>query len=265
MEGVCRFCENYGEGELFSKWVKPTFTNFDQAKEGTIVCNDCLFWFDESSALLQGATGKEKPQRMRNYSHFVVSGQWTPLSKGDKGKMKAMLLGHPFPELAVIADSGQKHLVFRAKRNEAGGAQGWVQFEEHSLWLEPIKLKGLLDLIEPALAIFSKGEIETGAYSQHRILQYGLAEFIVLEGKLKLHRGSLLFNLAIFLSQREETNGARSNEADGGGLDLVRMAGSANGLQTEVRADDLGTSRKQRERGGDLDQQPRQVRQLALF
>lgn len=120
----CRFCGGNGEGIQFQDWVKPTFTDRDKLLPGEIVCNACLFWFEEASQELANITGKDKPQRMRNYSHFVVNGEWIPLSKGDKARMVELLTSEPFPELAAIADSGQKHIVFRARRNPQGSKAG---------------------------------------------------------------------------------------------------------------------------------------------
>lgn len=202
---ICRFCGKEGQGLLFNKWVKPTFTDHDKLQPGDIVCKDCLFWFNEASPELAAIVGKEKPQRMRNYSHFIINGQWLPLSKGDKARMKAILLTPPFPELAVIASSGQKHLAFRAMRNPPGQPAGWLQFEERRLWLEPPHLAALLSPIETLLVTFSKTRIEAGQYQNYLILQFGFAKWKRLEDQLRLHRGSLLFALALFLAQKPET------------------------------------------------------------
>jgi hypothetical protein len=117
VKGICRFCGQTGEGQPFGKWVKPTFTNWDKLVNEDIACNDCLFWFDEASMKLAECVGKPNPQRMRNSPHFIKCGEWTPLSKGNKVKMIELLTTPSFPELAVIADSGQKHIVFQAMRN----------------------------------------------------------------------------------------------------------------------------------------------------
>lgn len=174
MTGVCRFCGKESEGQPFEKWVKDTFTDHDKLKPGDIICDDCSFWFEEGSFVLAQKVGKDKPQRMRNYSQFIVNSEWTPLSKGDKPRMIEILLGESFPELAAIADSGQKHIVFRATRNPQGSKAGWVQFEEQRLWVIPQELKSLIDTIEAGLLIFSKSEIESGNYLPHRIIQFSL-------------------------------------------------------------------------------------------
>jgi len=88
--GICRVCGDYGNGIPFSDWVRPTFTDWDKILPGDIFCQACQFCFEEQSELLAQLVGKEKPQRMRNYSHFVVDGEWIPLSKGDKAKMQGI-------------------------------------------------------------------------------------------------------------------------------------------------------------------------------
>ena len=70
--------------------------------------------------------GKEEAQRSRKYSRFIGGGEWTPMSKGNKAEMQDLVFGDSFPELAAIAESGQRGIVFRARRNEPGGVSGWV-------------------------------------------------------------------------------------------------------------------------------------------
>lgn len=206
MVGICRFCSENKSGTDFDKWVRPTFTNYDKLQPGNIICNDCIFWFNEADPELAKIVGKEKPQRMRNYSHFIVNGKWTPLSKGNKKQMRDFLLTPPFPELAVIADSGQKHIAFQATRNPEGGKAGWVQYEEETIWVEPDKLVVLIEIITKLLNGFSKGEIESGGYFSHRIKDFGLSSWRLLEDQLTSHRGTRLFALAIFLAQKKEQN-----------------------------------------------------------
>lgn len=100
----------------------------DKLHDGSVVCHSCLFCFDDRSSALTTITGKDKPQRMRNYSHFVVNGRWHPLSKAAKPLMWQLLT--QFPEVAVIAVSGQKHLIFRA-RPGAEKTSGWGPWQRH--------------------------------------------------------------------------------------------------------------------------------------
>lgn len=119
--GACRMCGGDGDGIAFDAWVRDTFTNHDQLLPGDIICGPCQFAFAQDSRLLQERTGKDKPQRMQNYSHVVLRGQWYPLHKGQKVKLLSLL--RQSPELVAIGVSGQKHIVFRAR-------PGWWQVEE---------------------------------------------------------------------------------------------------------------------------------------
>jgi hypothetical protein len=200
--GVCRSCGVRGYGESFVAWVRATFTDHDKLRPGEIVCHACLFCFDENNALLQTRLNKDKPQRMRNYSHFVVNGAWHPLSKGEKAQMREILLNQA-PTVAVIADSGQKHIIFRAR-------VGWWQFEEHGLRPDPERLTMILVPFEGLYrAGATKNEIESGRYAVRTIHAIGIDQWRELESALREERGTLIFKLAAFLAQK----GTNDNDA----------------------------------------------------
>lgn len=198
LHGICQTCGQQGAGQPFGKWVKDSFTDYDKLHPGEIVCDACLFCFSDQNEPLQKRTGKDKPQKFRNYSHFVHDGQWYPLSKGQKAEMKRLLLAGC--EVAIIADSGQKHLAFRAQL-------GWWQFEEQRLLPCPELLAELLAPIESLYnAGASKAEIESGNYDSRTIQKIGLAVWQSHEQQLKARRGGLPFKLAVFLAQKEEAD-----------------------------------------------------------
>lgn len=255
--GICVFCGNESTGEPFT--VKSTFTDLDKLQPGQIVCNACAFFLEEQSEKLAHKLNKEKPQRMRNYSHFIVCNEWIPLSKGNKSRMTELLLSDPFPELAAIASSGQKHIVFRATHNPQGASAGWVQFEEQKIWVNPIDLKALLTTIEQLYVTFSKSEIETGNYYPKRILDYGLKQWQEDEQKLKKKRGSALFDLAIFLAQRKELDAGTSS-----GTLIPDMEGDTGSLQEQIQKNDLGSVHGSNQ-VSDLHEQHREVYQHSLF
>jgi hypothetical protein len=255
----------------FDDWVKESFTDWDKLLPGDSICSDCLFWFDEASEALMQRVGKDKPQKMRNYSHFIVNGDWIPCSKADKARMKALLTGTPFPELAVVAVSGQKHLVFRARWNPPGGKAGWIQFEELSFGVDSQILSYWLVRLEDALGVFSKGELESGHYQPFHIMKYGLQDWQALEAALKPQRGSPLLALAIFLAQRRSKDDDEPNDVDNGRSEAEsgnpaddHLAGHSGRLQEPLSADDLGTIR---ERGGvsGLHESSGAVHQLPLW
>lgn len=246
--GKCRICGRVGEGTPFKRWVRPTFTDHDKLLPGDIVCEACDFWFAEKNPAVSKAVGKwwataeeamkaneprvaaffkkakreplpEEifepyaggwciPQKARNYSHFEINGVWVPLSKGQKAEMRSLLTTSPFPELAVVADSGQKHIWFRAQRNAPNASAGWVQFEEETVWVDPRNLSELLTVFEELMLGFGKGQIESGEYYQQIILQFGFDRWRRLEKKIKPHRGGVLLKLVSFLAQKPDEDTA---------------------------------------------------------
>jgi len=192
--GICRTCGEYGTGALFADWVKPTFTDHDKLQAGYIVCPACLFCFDERSEPCAKLVGKPEPQRMRNYSHFVRHGEWIPLSKGAKPRMRELIYDS---EVVVIALSGQKHLCFRCP-------PGWWQIEEHTVRPFPAELRKLAEPVSRLYQVFSKTEIETGRYQHRRILEYGVEKWAADNGLIHYSRRTLAFELALFLAQKDE-------------------------------------------------------------
>lgn len=253
IDGPCRLCgDREYDGVSFSDWVKDTFMDHDKLKIGTIICRACLFCADDRSVLLQTKLGRGKPQRMRNYSHFVVSGQWMAYHKGQKRGIAAALQSNP--EVAVIAMSGQKHLIFRAR-------PGWWQIEEQAQQPSRAQLFWLAKAVEQLLPGFSKTEIESGHYAQYRIVKYGLAQWNERERVIAPHRGSLIFTLAVWLAQKDETDGQiRTGESD----PRADMARDSERLQNEVRVEHLDAIREQRKERGAHDE-PAEVRQRDLF
>jgi hypothetical protein len=198
--GTCRLCGAAGQGRPFGAWLRPTFTDHDILRPGEIVCTACLFCAQErTQRYLADRLGKEKGQRFRTYSHFVAGGVWHVLSKASKPRMRELLLTGP--EVAVIADSGQKHLVFRAR-------PGWWQFE----LAPPIQpdTRRLSLLLESCDALYSggasKAEIESGRYGVNALHRIGAPLYDTHEPRLRPHRGGAMLRLAVFLVTKEMTD-----------------------------------------------------------
>jgi len=259
---VCRICGKQAIGDDFNSWARPTFTNWDVLYPGDIICEDCAFWFQQKSTALQEKMGKDKPQKMQNYSHFVIDGEWIPLSKSDKSRMTELLLGDQFPELAAIADSGQKHIVFRAIRNPRRSKEGWVQFEEQAIFVEPEKLQLILDATIELYETFSKTEIQSGKYSSNRIMKFGLNRWQKLENRIKYLRGSKLFDLAIYLTQKRSEDGDDEGSSERIADDFVE--GDTVRLQEPLSDVDLGSVRESDSQRS-IHKQSEQVHQFDLF
>jgi len=230
--GVCRSCGAETVGCDFAGWVRPTFTDHDKLLPGTVICQACQFCFTDQNKLLGWKLGKSIPQRARNYSHFVINGAWLPMTKADKRRMLSALTSEA-PEVAVIADSGQKHIIFRAR-------PGWWQFEEQALSPDPFNLGRLTRAIECLLgAGFSKAECESGQYAAFRIIKCGMDTWRYLEDAIGQDRGSALFSLALFLAQKEGVN----ESGDSGEPVVANLARDAGGVQDAVRPKHLAAVR----------------------
>lgn len=193
--GDCRLCgARNTTGLEFAKWVKKTFTNWSDLHPGQIICDACEFCCREANEYLTAWVGAEKPQKMRNYSHIVdASGVWHPLTKSHKKRIYEFLVGEN-PKAVVIADSGQKHLCFRAR-------PGWWNFE--GINLEPNRAE-LIEITDAARALyemgFSKSEIASGNYSLRALSRAGdFRKVLEIEKALAPRRGSSYFTLTLFL------------------------------------------------------------------
>lgn len=190
--GICRITGENSKGLLFNKWVKDTFTDLGYLKPGNIISNEALFCFDEASAVLQEKTGKDKLQRFRNYSHFVLNGEWFIKDKGQKEDMMNILL--QCPEICVISESGQRHLVFKHQ-------PGNWQYEDISIQPDIALFSFLQSRIHQMSGTFSNDEIKSGGYLQYRIIKFGFTAWKKIEDEIKPYRGAALFDLALFFSK----------------------------------------------------------------
>ncbi|MES2222091.1 MAG: hypothetical protein V4587_14135 [Acidobacteriota bacterium] len=211
----------------------------DKLGPGSIICAACFMCMDDQRGDLAALTGKDKPQRMRNYSHFVIGGRWLPLSKGSKAEMLSILLQQP--EVAIIALSGQKHLIFRAQ-------PGWWQIEEASRRPFPDDLARILASVQPLLdGGFSKAEIESGRYISRRIADFGIDQWSDLDSNLRGLRGSIEMQLAVFLAKTKEreSDGDDAIEGDSKQPAMAPVEGDSGRIQASVCTPDMATVRGQ--------------------
>jgi len=196
--GVCRITGKQSSGMPFDKWVKKTFTDYGDLKPGDIISNEALFCFDEASEVITKKTGKEKTQRFRTYTHIVSNNKWYVYNKSQKEEIYKLLIESD-PDVCVISDSGQKHLLFKHKL-------GTWQFENIHISRDKNLLKSIKELSDELLINgFSKTEIITGDFLQHRVMKYGVKRWFEKKELLDKQRGSGLFDLAIWLSTKKET------------------------------------------------------------
>jgi len=190
--GICRITGKESKGIEFTSWVRDTFTDLGYLVPGTIISNEAAYCFDEASEYLRQKAGKEKPQRFRNYSHFVVDGQWHMRDKGQKADMLLFMLSNP--EICVISESGQKHLLFK-------NTPKFWQLEEALIYPDIERFKIIHTAVTSLSEYFSNEEMQTGLYNQYRIIKFGHKKWFEAEQVIRQFRGSAIFDLAIFFSK----------------------------------------------------------------
>lgn len=178
-----------GKGQTTKKAIKDTFTDIDKARApaSKSVCPGCAFCLSF--------------RELRNYSILATEQE---LRHPTRAESRDILLNPPKPPFVIcIAVSGQKHLTFKA---EVAYSRNFypVQMEDTRIIVDVTRLSELLDLVERLYTVFSKDEIKTSRYSQGRIKEFGISRFQELEERLAPHRGSRLFDLAVFVAQKKE-------------------------------------------------------------
>lgn len=198
-KGICRITGKEGTGLSFNKWVRKTFNDYNYLLPGTIISNQALFCFDESSEIVQRKTGKEKPQRFRTYSHIMKGGKWFCLTKADKRKIFDLIIKGA--EMVCLTDTGQKHILFKHR-------PGSWQLDDLQIKPDIELLKKLHHHMCELIALqFSQKEIITGFYRTDRIIKAGLDNWKMHEEIIKVHRGSGMFDFTSFMiyNKQQET------------------------------------------------------------
>ena len=188
---VCWLCggETGGKGLPTKKAIKPTFTDHPCARGygSSSICPGCAFCL----------TARE----LRNYSILATTDR---LSHPSRAEWREILINPPEPPFVMcLAVSGQKHLSFKAPVNLERGHYA-VLLEEREIFVTPGRIEQAIEAVEALYAYFSKAEIETGRYSQHKIKQCGISRWGQLEAAIENWRGRPLFDLAVFVAQKRE-------------------------------------------------------------
>lgn len=201
-EARCAICGGYCDLTIRAdKRIGSSFTNWDSLHDSDYLCAACEFFMQGKNTILQELLGRDKPQRPINYSWIKKDGKLHILSKGQKSAIAA-LLHNSVPELAAIAESGQKHTVFFARVNEGGQPAGWVTFEQQTFWFECQTYSAILVAVE---ALYNDG------HSKQHILHNSYRFYPDMdkmlwqrcEAVIAPYRRTPLLELCIYLAQKE--------------------------------------------------------------
>lgn len=172
---------------------------------------------DEAREAVETAAGRDRGANWRNYA-LLFDASETPalhvLSKGFKPEIRAWLRRpHKGPWFAALADTGQKHVLPWTPVNY-GPKRGRARFEEREFALPDEQRFALLDDLEALLtAGATKEEVLVGSYSASTYLRCGDA-VDAFERQWSTERGSVWWDLAVWLSQRDEAKVAERLEAE---------------------------------------------------
>jgi CRISPR type IV-associated protein Csf1 len=127
----------------FVEWWSMAFP------ESKWICKGCEWMLVEKRTI----PGKDKLQKTRNYSWLIQEGKQTPYTKANKSEIAAMLRTPPEPPWAfAIAESGQKHLLYKTRVNVTNEPPHIVQLEGESVVYHPAELESRLLLARSVVA-----------------------------------------------------------------------------------------------------------------
>lgn len=190
-DGTCWLCggSTDGRGLSVKKAIKPTFTDHPYARGhgSASICAGCAFCLSA--------------RELRNYSILATA---NTIQHPTRAEWRAHLANPPEPPFVMcLAVSGQKHLTFKAPVN-LEREHFTVLLEEREIFVSPDRIEQAVEAVEALYAYFTKEEIATGRYSQHRIRECGIARWERLEAGVENWRGRPLFDLALFVAQKTD-------------------------------------------------------------
>ncbi len=255
-------------GMPVSRWQGSNFTDQNKARrqDSELVCEACCWacaW-NVPPGFPPPEPGK-KGLNLRLFSHLYDDRGYLALNKAKKPEILRWLRepkqGRWF---AAIADTGQKHLLPWTPLNPAGSAAGVVRFEERTVRL------GDFAIVDSMTRMLSggvtKAEIATGDYSVRTWREFEPATVRAFESMHARIRGTAWFELALWLSQRDEEiyeTTRRGKARSAAEQDRKRAARNAKAvsrgrrkpaqaLGADPRPDaDGGTNKRKRRRVGD--------------
>ena len=134
-------------------------------------------------------------------SHVFSKDGWLRPSRQE---FADILLSPPQPPFVItLADSGKKHVIFRARVNHSKDKY-FIQFDENTIFIDRKIFNDVLILVEDAYQYFSKDSILTGDYNQAAIMKAGLATWQKYEMQFKKirHKFKDILKVACFVARK---------------------------------------------------------------
>lgn len=201
--------------------ISDNFVELDllAAPRSPVTCAPCTAALGRSPYASPKAS--RHPLGWRMFSLFAREGHALEhASKAEKPRIRAWVTAAPYPERwgIHIADSGKKQRAPFAPVNAAAG-QCAIQLETVRVEYEPADLRLHLALVERLYAIgASKAEIAAGTISVGRLRAMRAPEIREVRALLRTvaqRAASPVHALAVWLAQREESDGDAGDEGEG--------------------------------------------------
>lgn len=202
---VCYLCGgDVPRGVPVKKRLRGTWTGHDTAVApwSQWLCQACMWSMSEKAT----HSGRERPFKMRAFSHLVQGDEWRVLGLGDKVEMGEILLVPPESVwLLAICDKplAASHILYRTQVNLGEG--DWIV----SLGGRPVagSPARLAEVWLPVERLYrgghTKRSILSGRYKPKEIMK-DEAGWAMDEARISVHRGKPIFTLAVFLAQKEQ-------------------------------------------------------------
>ncbi|WP_078124029.1 hypothetical protein [Leptospira alexanderi] len=207
---LCYYCgASCNDAYTKKDYVKDTFSNRDIIFHpgSDFVCHGCIASFSESTDI-ELIDGEERSsQRIRQYSWILTTKNKICVTKKHLKEIRNMVLNPPDPPFAIIlAESGQKHLIFRSK---VAYSKNYfpVSLEDEIIFVNPTELKNRLDLIKKLIVVTGKPALadkysDTSFYI-NIFKEYGEQANILLTDFFKI-RDESLTRLALWIAPNKE-------------------------------------------------------------
>lgn len=203
----------------FRSSISDTFWDYDAVAfpRSDYQCAGCVECLNE----LRAIAGYDKPQKTRNHSWFASSKpEAFALNKSTLARMRDICLNPPrdLDWGMALADSGQKHILFRSPVNLAGSSAFAVQLELLTIRYIPFQLKHAVDRCALFGSIIGKPPLSgpLDAACAIRLIEAGIdSEFIE---QWNAEWNAPLWRLASFLCPGRDDCHAYLDGVDAGGI-----------------------------------------------
>lgn len=204
----CYYCgAACGDTYSIDEYVKDTFTNFEFVKkqDSKYICEGCRAAFSTKTEVIPLCDETRENDTPRLYSWIFDSKSKIAYTKKHIDIIRNRILSGDFdpPFIVCLANSGQKHILFRCEIN-LDTDNFFVQLEEEKILVEREKLAEYIEIAKPVIAAIGKVAILEETTINHYIaVEKLLGKIEPLEKWLKIKNDNLA-KLAVWLSPNKE-------------------------------------------------------------